>query len=54
LQVPLKQRRERIHPGDPSALEAAAQRGMAEAGILQTEFRVVLPDGPLDALSGAG
>jgi PAS domain S-box-containing protein len=45
LQVPLKQRREMIHPGDRSALEAAAQRAMAEAGILQTEFRVVLPDG---------
>jgi two-component system sensor histidine kinase/response regulator len=45
LQMPLEQWRQMIHPDDRGALDAAAQKAMAEIGSLNSEFRVLTPDG---------
>jgi PAS domain S-box-containing protein len=45
LRMHLDQWREMIHPDDRVALNAAAQKAIAESGSLNAEFRVVIPDG---------
>ena len=47
LRMHLDQWREMIHPEDRAALNALAQRAMAETGTFNAEFRVVIPDGSI-------
>ena len=43
LRMPLDQWREMIHPDDRAALDAVAEKAMAEIGSFSTEFRVITP-----------
>jgi PAS domain S-box-containing protein len=45
LRMHLDRWREMIHPDDRAALNAAAQKAMAELGSFNAEFRLIIPDG---------